>query len=81
MNRSLSDSQLELLLALCSRLGAQKLMLVNRLLDQSVSASELDELCELISNEFLMHGIDERFEPNDYGSALELLFDAVNGFR
>lgn len=47
----------------------------------SISSSETDELCELISNEFLLDGIQENFEPNDYGRKLEELLAAVNKVR
>jgi hypothetical protein len=40
-----------------------------------------NELCDLISNEFMLNGIQESFEPNDYGKELERLLDAVNRGR
>ena len=61
--------------------GAFQLALAEKLLNGSLSSSEVDELCELISNEFLMNGIEESFEPNSYGLELELLLDSVNRGR
>ena len=61
--------------------GAFQQKLAEKLLNGSSSSSEVDELCELISNEFLMNGVKESFEPNSYGLELELLLDAVNRGR
>ncbi|MBL3829142.1 hypothetical protein CU666_21765 [Pseudomonas syringae pv. actinidifoliorum] len=61
--------------------GALQLTLAEKFLSSSLSSSEVDELCELISNEFLMNGIQENFEPNSYGLELELLLDTVNRSR
>ncbi len=66
---------------LVSMAGAFQQKLAEKLLNGSSSSSEVDELCELISNEFLMNGVKESFEPNSYGLELELLLDAVNRGR
>ena len=44
----------------------------------SLSFEQIEEVCELLSGEFHMHGIDESFEPNDYGREVEALIDLVN---
>lgn len=81
MSRLLTSAQLQLLFALCFMAGELQLALAEKLLNGSLSSSEVDELCELISNEFLINGIEESFEPNSYGLELELLLDAVNRGR
>lgn len=43
-----------------------------------VTAADIDELCTLINNEFLMEGMLPNFEPNAYGLELEALLDVVN---
>ncbi len=50
-------------------------------MNEKISSNEIDELCELISNEFMMNGIQESYEPNEYGRELEKLLDAVNRGR
>lgn len=55
--------------------------MAEKLLKISLSSREVDELCELISNEFMIGGIEDGFEPNSYGLELELLLDAVNRVR
>lgn len=81
MSCVLTSAQWQLLVALCFLVGELQLELAEKLLHGSISSSEIDELCELISNEFMMNGIDESFEPNSYGLELELLLDAVNRRR
>ena len=78
----LTSAQWQLLFSLCFMAGAFQQKLAEKLLNgSSSSSSEVDELCELISNEFLMNGVKESFEPNSYGLELELLLDAVNRGR
>ncbi|MBD8614226.1 hypothetical protein IFT69_10890 [Pseudomonas putida] len=81
MSSLLTSGQLQLLLALCFMAGEHQLALAEKLLNSSLSTSEVDELCDLISNEFLIKGIEESFEPNGYGLELELLLDAVSRGR
>ncbi|MEA9976445.1 hypothetical protein QN382_23505 [Pseudomonas sp. 10B1] len=81
MSSLLTNVQLQLLFALCFMAGEHQLTLAEKLLNGSLSSSEVDEVCELISNEFLINGIEESFEPNSYGLELELLLDAVNRGR
>ena len=81
MSTSLTDHQLQLLLKLCRSAGPLQLSLAEKLVNEKISPNERDELCELISNEFMMNGIEESFEPNDYGRELENLLDAVNRGR
>ena len=77
MSCTLTNAQLQLLVTLCFLRGEAQLALAEKLLHGSLAPSETEELCELISNEFLMSGIKESFEPNSYGLELELLLDAV----
>ena len=81
MNSLLTNAQWQLLFSLCFMTGAFQQKLAEKLFNGSLSSSEIDKLCELISNEFLMNGVEESFEPNSYGLELELLLDAVNRGR
>ncbi|CAN5594273.1 hypothetical protein BH10PSE18_BH10PSE18_21920 [soil metagenome] len=42
---------------------------------------DIEKLCTLINDEFMMEGILPNFEPNVYGRELEALLDVVNGAR
>ena len=46
-----------------------------------LSIADIEELCTLINDEFLMEGILPGFEPNVYGRELEALLDVVNSTR
>jgi len=81
MNAVLTEEQLRLLMNICGPAGGHLLSVLEKLMLSSISSSETDELCELISNELLLNGIQENFEPNDYGRKLEELLDAVNKGR
>jgi len=67
--------------SICRLAGEKPLSLAEKLIRSSISSSEIDELCELISNESMLNGIEGNFEPNDYGRKLEHLLDAVNRDR
>ena len=81
MSTSLTNDQFRLLLGICRSAGSPKLYLAEKLINEKISSNEIDELCELISNEFMMNGIQESYEPNEYGRELEKLLDAVNRGR
>ena len=77
----LNSAESALLMRLARAAGGARLALAERAIAGEVSPDDVDELCELISNEFLMSGIEEDFEPNSYGLELEALLDAVNRER
>jgi hypothetical protein len=41
----------------------------------------VEDICTLINEEFMIRGILPSFEPNDYGYELETLLDVVNSVR
>jgi hypothetical protein len=43
-----------------------------------LTMNNIDFLCKLINDEFIKNGIDENFEPNEYGHELENLLDEIN---
>jgi hypothetical protein len=46
-----------------------------------LTMANIEELCTLINDEFMMEGILPSFEPNMYGRELEALLDVVNRAR
>lgn len=52
--------------------------LSEKAMEGTLSPAEIDMLCEVISNEMMISGIEKTFEPNEYGKELEVLLDAVN---
>lgn len=76
MSSVLTERQRELLTTLCANVA--KISLGEKAIAGTLSFEEIGALCELISDEMLMNGIEETFEPNEYGKELESLLDAVN---
>jgi hypothetical protein len=81
MNERLNFRQQNLITNLCSEGDASKRALAAKAIVGTLTTDEIEELCSLISNEFMLNGITESFEPNDYGKELEELLDAVNKSR
>lgn len=81
MNEFLSLRQQNLITSLCNGGDTSKKSLAAKAIVGTLTTGEIEELCSLISNEFMLNGITESFEPNDYGKELEDLLDAVNNCR
>ncbi|AJJ09332.1 hypothetical protein CH64_3325 [Yersinia rohdei] len=81
MNENLNRHQQNLITALCNISEASKQSLAEKAIAETLILNELEELCSLISNEYMLNGITENFEPNDYGRELEDLLDIVNRRR
>lgn len=81
MNELFNFHQKNLIITLCSDGDASKRSLAEKAINGILTSDEVEELCNLISNEFMLNGITESFEPNDYGKELENLLDAVNKNR
>jgi hypothetical protein len=81
MKNGLTERQIELLEALCGAGDSAHAGFVKRATANTLSPNEIEILCELISNELMMKGIEETFEPNAYGLELEALLDAINRSR
>lgn len=80
MKAQLSSQQLRKLQDVCLRFGAD-LSLIGKAQLGTATSDEVGILCEVINNEFLLYGIDDDFEANDYGREMELLLDAINSVR
>lgn len=55
--------------------------LLEKLLNAELNFADIEPLCGIINNEFMMEGILPNFEPNAYGLELENLLDSVNRIR
>lgn len=61
--------------------GSDNSTIASKIIDDLLTPNEIEELCGLISNEFMLNGITEDFEPTEYGVELEELLDIVNRKR
>lgn len=78
MNSILTLSHQQIIATLC---GTDNSVIVSKIIDNRLTPNEIEELCGLISNEFMLNGITEDFEPTEYGKELEELLDVVNRMR
>jgi hypothetical protein len=81
MSMVLTERQSELIKTLCAGSEKEKVHFGENSISGMLLPDEIEKVCELISNEMMMNGIEETFEPNEYGKELEALLDAVNRAR
>ena len=81
MNFVLTDRQQEITKTVCATGNASNVQIGNKVIDGTISIQEIELFCELVSNEFMMKGVKETYEPNEYGKELEELLDVVNRKR
>ena len=75
----LTERQLEILQHIRDKAVGNKRQLLEHVLDNSHAKNDIEAVCKIINDEFLMHGIlDEKYNPNEYGRELEGLLDIVN---
>ena len=55
--------------------------MLGELENEQLTTVDIEKLCALINEEFMMEGILPSFEPNAYGLELEALLDVVNSAR
>lgn len=81
MTFSLTSEQRELLVFLKNKSGGMHAIAFESALQGSIDDICMARLCNLINEEFMMEGIDENFEPTQYGRKLENLLDVINRSR
>ena len=74
----LTDRQLEILHALRDKAAAGKKAHIQRIVDAAWDVSDIDVVCRIINDEYLMNGIERDYRPNAYGRELEELLNTVN---
>ena len=78
MRLLLTDRQKEILSNLRVKDAGKNVAAFDKLEKGELTFSEIDALCDLVNDEFLMEGILPTFEPNEYGLELERLIDLIN---
>ena len=74
----LSIRQREILQTIRDKSPDDRKILFENALNNVHTIGDIEVLCQLINDEFLMNGIDEDYKPNKYGRELEELLDAIN---
>ncbi|MGC6388433.1 hypothetical protein ACMV8I_12335 [Ewingella sp. S1.OA.A_B6] len=78
MSNILTLRHQQIIATLC---GSDHSMIASKIMNNLLTPNEIEDLCGLISNEFMLNGITEDFEPSEYGKELETLLDIVNRKR
>jgi len=81
MSGHLTLEQQGIIRSIINNASPENIDLIEKATNGTLSTDEIDEMCDLISKEFMMNGINEDFEPNNYGRALEDILDIVNRKR
>jgi hypothetical protein len=79
VRRTLKPTELALLVEVLRKRSASLLPAVDRL-NIGVSHSELREVCDLLTEEFVASGLDDNDAPTQRGLMLEDLIDVLNPF-
>lgn len=74
----LTERQVEILRRLRDGAVEANQRLFDHVLSGTLSKSDIEAVCQLINDEYLMNGINEDYGPNEYGRQLEELLDVVN---
>jgi hypothetical protein len=81
MKIDLTDPQKTIVKALLLKGSEESKNMLGELENGRLAIADIEKLCTLINDEFLMEGILPSFEPNAYGLELEALLDIVNRAR
>jgi hypothetical protein len=77
----ITSREIMILRRLREKLNGSDAELLENVINETLARNDVQRVCELINNEFLMKGIEEDYEPNEYGRELENLLDKVNAPR
>ena len=74
-----TQRQREILQHLRDQAIEQKRQFLDRALSGSLAKCDIEAVCKILNDEFLMHGIlDDKYNTNEYGRELEELVDIIN---
>lgn len=74
----LTERHRELLRALSQAAAREEGLSIERVIGNAADVGDIEAVCKLINDEYLMHGIDGDCEPNAYGRELNELLNVVN---
>ena len=74
----LTERQVEILRCLRDKAPSLSKRLFDDVLSGKLPKSDIEAVCQMINDEYLMKGIEENYSPNEYGRELEELLNVVN---
>ncbi len=77
-SQHLTKRQIDILESLRDRANVRIKELLERAIKGNLSENNIEAVCEAINDEYLMKGIKENYNPNEYGKELESLLDQIN---
>jgi len=77
----MTDRQIMILKSLRENMRGKDADLLNDAINGRLAVNDIQRVCEIINDEYLMKGIGEDYSPNEYGRDLENLLNAVNAPR
>lgn len=77
----LTERQIEILRILRDKATVENKRLFDQILGNALPKSDIESVCQLINNEYLMYGIKEDYNPTEYGCELEGILNAINSSR
>lgn len=78
---NLNSRQLALIQSVRDSASARDAEILEQVISGVSADYDIQRVCELINDEYLMKGIGEDYTPNEYGRELEALLNAINAPR
>lgn len=75
---SFTERQINILTAMSASAPLANKTLLDKVFVSELTFHEIDAVCGIINNEFMMKGLLPNYEPNEYGLELEKLLDVIN---
>jgi hypothetical protein len=77
----ITSHQIMILRRLREKLNGRDADLLEDVICGRLGVKDIQRVCEIINDEYLMKGIEENYSPNEYGRDLENLLNKVNAPR
>jgi hypothetical protein len=74
----LTERQLEILKYLRDKAKEGDRQLLEHAIGGTLPMRDIEAVCLIINRQFLMNGIRDDYNPNEYGNELENLLDTIN---
>ena len=77
----LSDRQITILKTIQKKASGRDAKLLDDAAVGNLERNDIQRVCELINDEYLMFGIEEDYSPNEIGLELQSLLNRLNAVR
>lgn len=78
---NLTNKEIYILKTIMEKSDRNDAKILKAAIDGIIEINNIQRLCELINEEFLMEGIREDFEPNEYGKEIAAILNKINAPR